>query len=93
MPSTGKEAVDALLAANRERDFAALKMHLHNGFQEAKRQEREEAASAGASVGGEKKEALAERRETFSERWAKAVAEAHPSAAVHPRPTLTLTQP
>ena len=55
--------------------------------QEAKRQEREEAAS----VGGEKKEALAERRETFSERWAKAVAEAHPSAAVHPRPTLTLT--
>ena len=89
MPSTGKEAVDALLAANRERDFAALKMHLHNGFQEAKRQEREEAASAG----GEKKEALVERRETFSERWAKAVAEAHPSAAVHPRPTLTLTQP
>ena len=93
MPSTGKEAVDALLAANRERDFAALKMHLHNGFQEAKRQEREEAASVGASAGGEKKEALAERRETFSERWAKAVAEAHPSAAVHPRPTLTLTQP
>ena len=87
--------MDALLAANRERDFAALKMHLHNGFQEAKRQEREDnqRQEAAASVGGEKQEALAERRETFSERWAKAVAEAHPSAAVHPRPTLTLTQP
>ena len=53
---------------------------MHNGFQEAKRQEGEEAASAGGDV---KAEALAERRETFSERWAKAVAEAHPSAAAH----------
>ena len=62
MPSTGKEAVDALLAANRERDFAALKMHLHNGFQEAKRQQGQEgeaAASAGPDV---KAEALAEQR-------------------------------
>ena len=60
--------------------------------QEAKRQEREEASAGGDLKGGAvKAEGLAERRETFSERWAKAVAEAHPSAAVHPRPTLTLT--
>ena len=51
-----------MLAANRERDFAALKMHLHNGFQEAKRQQGQEgeaAASAGPDV---KAEALAEQR-------------------------------
>jgi hypothetical protein len=37
--------VDAFLEASRERNFAALKMHLHNGFQEAKRPEGEEAAA------------------------------------------------
>ena len=40
----GKETVDAFLEASRERNFAALKMHLHSGFEEAKRQEGEEAA-------------------------------------------------
>ena len=82
MQARGKETVDAFLEASRERNFAALKMHLHNGFQEAKRQEGEEAAAAGMDEGALalKAEALDARRSTFSERWAKAVAEAHPSS-------------
>ena len=90
MQARGKETVDAFLEASRERNFAALKMHLHNGFQEAKRQEGQEgwqeglleAAAAGTEDGALalKAEALDARRSTFSERWAKAVAEAHPSS-------------
>merc|ERR1740130_2359784 len=81
----GKETVDAFLEASRERNFAALKMHLHNGFAEAKRQEGEEAAAVGMDPDGGaswlKAEALDARRSTFSNRWAKAVAEAHPGAS------------
>merc|ERR1740130_2587240 len=81
----GKETVDAFLEASRERNFAALKMHLHNGFTEAKRQEGEEAAAVGMDPDGGaswlKAEALDARRSTFSNRWAKAVAEAHPGAS------------
>ena len=85
MQARGKETVDAFLEASRERNFAALKMHLHNGFAEAKRQEGEEAAAVGMDPDGGaswlKAEALDARRSTFSNRWAKAVAEAHPGAS------------
>ena len=82
----GKETVDAFLEASRERNFAALKMHLHSGFEEAKRQEGEEAAAAELTMDAQgwdaalKAEALDARKRTFSQRWAKAVVEAHPSA-------------
>ena len=73
-PPRGKEAADAFREASREQSFAKLKLDLHKGLAEARRQEAESQADPVTAM--DVKARAESRRTTFSQRWAKAAAEA-----------------